>query len=32
MAYGGGGDAFVTKYGPAGAVVYSSYLGGVGQQ
>jgi hypothetical protein len=25
------GDAFVTKYGPAGAVVYSSYLGGDGQ-
>ncbi len=31
VAYGGGSDAFVTKYGPAGAVVYSSYLGGVGE-
>ena len=30
VTYGGGGDAFVTKYGPAGAVVYSSYLGGFG--
>ena len=32
VAYGGGGDAFVAKYGPAGAMVYSSYLGGVGYQ
>ena len=34
VVFGGGGeragalDAFVTKYDPAGAVVYSSYLGG----
>ena len=32
MTYGGSGDAFVTKYGPAGAVVYSSYFGGSGQR
>ncbi|MFI5455817.1 MAG: SBBP repeat-containing protein [Isosphaerales bacterium] len=32
VTYGGGSDAFVTKYGPAGAVVYSSYLGGVGEE
>ena len=30
MAFGGGTDAFVTKYGPAGAIVYSSYFGGIG--
>src|SRR5262249_53571950 len=27
---GGSSDAFVTQYGPTGAVVYSSYLGGAG--
>jgi YD repeat-containing protein len=26
---GGGSDAFVTKYGPSGALAYSTYLGGV---
>jgi hypothetical protein len=30
VAFGGGADAFVTKYGPAGAIVYSSYFGGSG--
>ena len=30
VAYGGSGDAFVTKYGPTGTVVYSSYFGGIG--
>lgn len=29
--YGGGGDAFVVKLDPAGEVVYSSYLGGAGE-
>ena len=27
--YGGGGDAFVTKFSPVGITIYSSYLGGV---
>jgi len=32
-AYGGSGDAFVTKINPAGsALVYSTYLGGSGQE
>ncbi len=31
-SYGGGGDAFVTKLNPAGtALIYSTYLGGSGQ-
>jgi hypothetical protein len=28
--FGGGGDAFVTKLSPSGALVYSTYLGGTG--
>lgn len=30
QAYGGGGDAFVAKYTPAGALAWSTFLGGSG--